>query len=297
MIENSPIETLDADLVISSKLLEFIRCTKCQSILIDGKRSLQCSQCGDVYPVIDNIPRFYCLTERETNLPSREMRNPETWTDWRHLNYEYIKTRLKDVPKPAIVLDVGAGPSHFKDLLNPYIHYSIDFKPYPDIDILTDLTKPLPIRSEYFDVIIMSNVLEHIPTPLILLQEVYRVLKSGGKLIMVTPFLIKIHQAPYDFLRFTEYMFQYLFSGAGFSSYQIDRIGNVVDVYTVVTRSLNKYLLTERSISKLRYLVIKNLLLIERKIHKACIKTIMSDIRSQKDTIGYPQGYGCVAIK
>lgn len=51
-----------------------------------------------------------------------------------------------------------------------------------------DLNKmPLPFREESFDVVILSDVLEHIVAPISLLKEIKRILKRGGKLIISVP--------------------------------------------------------------------------------------------------------------
>ena len=52
--------------------------------------------------------------------------------------------------------------------------------------ICGDLAK-LPLRSEYFDVVISRFVVEHLPDPTQVFEELYRVLKPGGKVILLTP--------------------------------------------------------------------------------------------------------------
>jgi ubiquinone/menaquinone biosynthesis C-methylase UbiE len=50
-----------------------------------------------------------------------------------------------------------------------------------------DLTK-LSFPSETFDIIISSEVFEHIPKPYLTHEEVFRVLKPGGRHIFTVPF-------------------------------------------------------------------------------------------------------------
>ena len=58
--------------------------------------------------------------------------------------------------------------------------------PYPDL-VLADANYPLPFRSNAFDEVVMIHVIEHLVRPYDCLREIYRVLKPGGKLILVTP--------------------------------------------------------------------------------------------------------------
>ena len=67
-----------------------------------------------------------------------------------------------------------------------------------------DLNKKLKFKSNYFQNLIIFNVLEHLSNPTKSLKELYRILKKGGLLIGSTPFLYQVHGAPNDYLRFTK---------------------------------------------------------------------------------------------
>lgn len=61
------------------------------------------------------------------------------------------------------------------------------------------------VRDEEFDVILCTEVLEHVDDPFSAVQELYRVLKPGGKLYLTTPFDFRIHGPLPDNWRFTEH--------------------------------------------------------------------------------------------
>ncbi len=53
--------------------------------------------------------------------------------------------------------------------------------------IVTDLNRKLPISSHSIDTVLSLAVLEHLEKPAVLLQEIHRTLRPGGKLILTTP--------------------------------------------------------------------------------------------------------------
>jgi len=73
------------------------------------------------------------------------------------------------------------------------------------VDFECDLTAPLPFRSGEFNTIILSDVLEHIPTPDALVSEMSRILAGGGKCLLNVPFYYWLHEAPHDYYRYTEH--------------------------------------------------------------------------------------------
>ena len=105
-------------------------------------------------------------------------------------------------------LDLGCGES-------PYIKYfpnriGFDFQAREGVDVVGDMHQ-LPFENEKFDIILCSEVLEHSRSPHIAIEEMKRVLKPGGTLILTTRFIFPIHDSPYDFYRYTKYGLRHLF--------------------------------------------------------------------------------------
>lgn len=63
----------------------------------------------------------------------------------------------------------------------------------------------LPFAGETFDTVVLLEVIEHLPLPLLALQEAFRILKPNGTIILSTPFIYPIHDAPYDYQRWTRH--------------------------------------------------------------------------------------------
>lgn len=126
--------------------------------------------------------------------------------------------RLRAVARGTL-LDVGSGTMPFRssviDLVDEY--RSLDVEPrVPDVDVIADVRDMRPVGSETCDVVLCSQVLEHIPDPASALTEMMRVLRPGGSLVLTVPFLSRLHEEPADYFRFTQYGLASLLEGAGF---------------------------------------------------------------------------------
>ncbi len=82
--------------------------------------------------------------------------------------------------------------------------------------ISSDLKKKLKFKSNFFDNILIFNVLEHLDKYDLAFKELGRILKKGGLLIGSTPFLYQVHGAPDDYFRFTKTFFEKKFSINGY---------------------------------------------------------------------------------
>jgi SAM-dependent methyltransferase len=97
----------------------------------------------------------------------------------------------------GFVLNIGSGNSPRKTgILN------VDLMDYDNVDIICDI-HDLPFKDESVDAVLNIAVLEHVKSPQLVLNEIYRVLKPGGKVFSVIPFMQPFHASPNDFQRFT----------------------------------------------------------------------------------------------
>lgn len=131
------------------------------------------------------------------------------------------------------VLDSGCGIMPYKKI----ILENKDIISYIGLDIETaldyDNVKPdyywdgitMPFENETFDVVISTEVLEHIFNPDVYLIEVKRVLKPGGVLFFTVPFLMSLHEIPHDYYRYTPYSLEMIFKRIGFSDIKIRSMG------------------------------------------------------------------------
>jgi SAM-dependent methyltransferase len=80
------------------------------------------------------------------------------------------------------------------------------------------------------DLALCTEVLEHVLEPGLLLSEVRRCLRPGGRLLMTVPFAARWHFVPYDYWRFTPSAITHLLREAGFVNAKIFGRGNPVTV-------------------------------------------------------------------
>lgn len=103
---------------------------------------------------------------------------------------------LRDMP-PGRVLDIGCGEAKFLHRMQQagWAVQGIDFdaaaarnaKQLFDIDVQVGKLEDMQFPDGTFDAITMNHVIEHVFDPVALLQEARRILKPGGRLVMVTP--------------------------------------------------------------------------------------------------------------
>jgi SAM-dependent methyltransferase len=122
--------------------------------------------------------------------------------------------------------DLGCGEMPYKAWLLNYTdtYTGVDWgSSLHDLkaDILADLNEPLPIENEVADTVISLSVMEHLREPQVFLSEAHRILKQGGAMILQVPFMWWVHEAPYDYYRYTQFGLQYVFEKAGFVDVQV----------------------------------------------------------------------------
>ena len=129
--------------------------------------------------------------------------------------YKGIQRFAKSCREQEQILDVGCGLKPYRRLFSTLNYLGIDIAGGGHADAAKCVDKyydgkHIPYRDESFDVVICTQVLEHSEEPETVLQEIFRVLKTGGRLYLTVPLVANEHEIPYDFSRFTQYRLRQL---------------------------------------------------------------------------------------
>lgn len=138
----------------------------------------------------------------------------------------WMKKKIENIPYGSKVLDLGAGTCPYKDYCSHCLYFTQDFMQYEGvklggstkyghIDFISDVTN-IPVEECFFDAVICTEVLEHVLEPIKVIQEIKRVLKPGGKILLTAPFACGLHQEPYHYYTgFTPFWYEHFFSQNG----------------------------------------------------------------------------------
>ena len=122
------------------------------------------------------------------------------------------------------VLDIGCGNKPYKSLFRQvseeYIGCDIVQSSENRVDVICEATK-LPFESATFTSVFTTQVIEHVAETEAMLNEAFRVLKPNGTIIVSAPFAWELHEAPYDFYRFSKYGLKHVLERSGFEVLEI----------------------------------------------------------------------------
>jgi SAM-dependent methyltransferase len=107
----------------------------------------------------------------------------------------------------GVVIDLGGKREKKRGSFRPpeenakaWWYVNLEMSTHPNI--FGDVTAT-PLSGECADVIICTEVLEHLENPGKCTDEIFRILRPGGRAYISVPFMYPIHADPYDFQRFT----------------------------------------------------------------------------------------------
>lgn len=157
----------------------------------------------------------------------------------------WVINKLRKIPKGKVLLDAGAGEMPYKQYCDHLKYISQDFGEYTvspkleglqldtwntsQIDIISDIIH-IPLKDNSVDVILCTEVFEHIKNPILTLREFKRLCRENGILLLTAPFCSLTHMAPYYFSNgFSKYWYKEILKDVGFEIIEITANGNYFD--------------------------------------------------------------------
>jgi SAM-dependent methyltransferase len=151
----------------------------------------------------------------------------------------WVEKIARSLPKGTRILDVGAGEGRYRSLFAHCDYRTQDLGEYQgtsegllkdnwkyaQIDYLCDASA-IPCDDGSFDAILCTEVLEHVREPIKVLNEIRRIVKTGGRVFISAPLGSGLHQQPYHYYGgFTPYFYRHFLSELGFEVISVEPNG------------------------------------------------------------------------
>ncbi|HIC41261.1 MAG TPA: class I SAM-dependent methyltransferase [Piscirickettsiaceae bacterium] len=108
--------------------------------------------------------------------------------------YSDLYQKIENVALAGDTLEIGGGIGNFKIGSSRIIRSDIQHS--EGLDVVAD-AQTLPFDNEVFSNIVLFDVLHHLQCPLLFFAEAQRVLKPGGRVIMVEPGITPVSKLLY----------------------------------------------------------------------------------------------------
>lgn len=198
-------------------LLKVVACPECKGAVAREGEALICSRCGVAYPIEGGIPTLLAPELREAlrlglaPVKGFYLQERYDWTrDPKGLECIYHRWRrwttrrlLDKALRPGdLVLDVGCGtglitrqvhrrsPKTLALDLNRWALLRCGGNPHP-VAMQGD-AEALPIQDSSVDLLIATEVIEHLESPARAASEIFRVCKQGGRCVGSVPTTSKV---------------------------------------------------------------------------------------------------------
>ncbi len=162
---------------------------------------VKCLECGLVYqnPQPDSLELTRSYPDQYEPFNSLEKSKPSSIIHW--IRYRGIQKRIQAVTRHfrgGRLLDLGCATGtflHAFQLLPGWELYGIEpnasaaeaARQWPGLNIITGTLEQIKYPNNFFDVVTLWDVLEHVSDPNATLLELYRILKPGGMIALRLP--------------------------------------------------------------------------------------------------------------
>ncbi len=172
--------------------------------------------------------------------------------DWVDLQYALLMEQMVAIAPRAHgrLLDVGCGEKPYEPIFRPHVseYVGVEYDAtFASTESSRRSTSPdfyydgkrLPFGDKSFDTVISIQVFEHTPDAQTVLDEMARVVKKDGLIVVCAPFSFRLHEEPHDYFRYTPHGLRTMFDRAGL---EVEGIWSQGDLWSVIGHKLNTYL-------------------------------------------------------
>jgi SAM-dependent methyltransferase len=137
------------------------------------------------------------------------------------------------------LLDFGCGSKPYESLFSVEKYIGVDLEisghqhlgeEFDKIDVFYD-GKTIPFPDNHFDSVFSSEVFEHVFNLEDILDELNRVLKKQGEILITVPFVWEEHEVPYDFGRYSSFGIKHILNKKGFEIIEHRKSGHFIIVF------------------------------------------------------------------
>ena len=194
------------------KLDKLLACPDCHSPLSRDDRTLRCRTCDRNFPFVNDVPvLFSCNSQSVASEGKKAYGDHDSGSLKNRIkrllplaNFIVARPTLHDklrdthvfgVLPDSIVLNLGSGVRN--SLSHPGM-INLDIYPNENKDLAAD-AHSIPFIDGCIDGVWLCAVMEHLRRPFDVGNEVYRILKPGGFVLVTVPFIQPRHGSPHDY--------------------------------------------------------------------------------------------------
>jgi len=129
-----------------------------------------------------------------------------------------VLKQVTDDDKTLTLIDFGCGDMPYKSVVEPLVgkYYGVDLEMNPIADYHIDFDSKTTLPDGFTNIILSTQVLEHVDSPSGYLEEAFRLLKPGGHMIISTHGYWFYHPTPNDYWRWTSAGLRKVIEAEGF---------------------------------------------------------------------------------
>ncbi len=162
---------------------------------------------------------------------SERLSPPRCHSRWHHLRSlrRALERAAASLPRNGILLDLGCGDMPYRPVLEPNVsrYVGADLPRNALAEVHLDGAGRVALTDRSVDIVLSSQVLEHVPSPRDYLREAHRLLKPGGTLLLSTHGYWMVHPDPTDYWRWTRDGLVRQIEAAGFAVQSVKGVMNL----------------------------------------------------------------------